>query len=88
MHPRPLRGVRVDPGHPLATVAPMAGESIEDRNRQVPESKCSVLGCGAQAIGWVEEADLNFDGDLSNPIVEWSFRCQLHMENTGPGPHS
>ena len=61
---------------------------MEDVDRQVMEARCSVLGCGAHATGFVEEASLNFDGDIANPIVERSFRCDDHIENTGPGPLS
>ena len=68
---------------PLATVAPMPNETFGDWGRQIAEAKCSV--CGAQATGLREDGSLDFDGQ---PIEERSFRCDDHMENTGPGPLS
>jgi hypothetical protein len=61
----------------------MADESTEDLNRQIAQAKCSV--CGAQATVARDESSYDVDGRL---IDERSFRCEVHQENTGPGPLS
>jgi hypothetical protein len=83
---RPMGGARW--GTPrVATAAPVADET-EGMDRRIAESKCSVLGCGAQATHSVELASLGFDPDHGNMIIELSFRCDDHVEDTGPGPLS
>jgi hypothetical protein len=73
----------VDPLHLLATVAPMADESVGDGDRQTYGPKCSV--CVAQATGLREGGSFDSEG---RPIVEISARCEAHMVTARPRPGS
>jgi hypothetical protein len=63
----------------------MADERVEYRNRmQTIRPKCSV--CGARATGLREGGSFDSEG---RPSVEFSARCEAHMETTtGPRPFS
>ena len=60
----------------------MAAERVEYRNRmQTIRPKCSV--CGARATGLREGGSFDSAG---RPAVEFSARCEAHMETTEPRP--
>ena len=62
----------------------MADERVEYRNRmQTIRPKCSV--CGARATGLREGGSFDSEG---RPSVEFSARCEAHMETTEPRPFS